>query len=205
MASESCIQPRFYVLQTDVVGSRYEVNADEVEPVNLGKGANCPACGKPVGLFPWLPPYRVKLELYGEELGDFIKASGNDFFVSERFAKHFQDEGLTGLQGFHSVEVIRARRMRKGPKALDVPRYLAVATCDSRAALDLKRSRVRYAEAPTCDECRYGHKDAIHGFSLEAGTWQGEDIFRPEACMAHWSFQNASGSSFRNTVSPTCG
>jgi hypothetical protein len=52
---------------------------------------------------------------YGEELGDFIEASGNDLLLSERFAQAFWEEGLTGLEGFHPVEVVRVRRARRLP------------------------------------------------------------------------------------------
>ncbi|HEX8440542.1 MAG TPA: hypothetical protein VF697_35965 [Archangium sp.] len=128
----------------------------------------------------WLPPYRVELVLHGEELGDFIKALGDDLLVSERFAQAFRDEGLTGLEGFHPVEVTRVCRKRRGPKPSHVPQYLAVTACFSHAAVDLGRSRIRYADdPPTCDECREATKNAIYGFTLETGTWQGEDVFRP--------------------------
>jgi hypothetical protein len=127
----------------------------------------------------WLPPYRVDLVLHGEELGDFIKVSGDDLLVSERFALAFRDEGLTGLDGFQPVEVLRVRRKRKGPKPSNIPRYLAVTASIGRTAVDLARSRIRYDEPPACEECRYMHKDAVLGFTLEVGTWSGEDIFRP--------------------------
>jgi hypothetical protein len=130
-------------------------------------------------MLPWLPPHRVELVLHSEELGDFIEASGYDFLVSERFAQAFRDEGLTGLNGFHPVEVTRVRRKRRGSKPVHVPRYLAVTACFGRAAVDLARSRIRYDAPPVCEECRSVNTDAIHGFTLEAGTWQGEDIFRP--------------------------
>ncbi|WNG21752.1 hypothetical protein F0U63_01215 [Cystobacter fuscus] len=35
------------------------------------------------------------------------------------------------------------------------------------------------AQPPTCEECRYTHFESIHGFTLEPGTWNGEDVFRP--------------------------
>ena len=115
-----------------------------------------------------------------EELGDFIETPGDDLLVSERFARAFQEEGLTGLEGFHTVEVVRVRRKRRGPKPSHVPHYLAVTACFSRAAVDLARSRIVYAdEPPTCEECREATKNAIYGFTLEPGTWQCEDIFRP--------------------------
>ncbi|WP_257459898.1 hypothetical protein [Archangium lipolyticum] len=128
----------------------------------------------------WLSPYRIELFLHGEELGDFIKAPGDDLLVSDRFARAFQEEGLTGLEGFHPVEVVRVRRKRRGSKPTHVPHYLAVTACFSRAAVHMALSRIRYAdEPPTCEECREATKNAIYGFSLEPGTWQGEDIFRP--------------------------
>ncbi|MFL5356818.1 hypothetical protein [Archangium sp.] len=128
----------------------------------------------------WLPPYRVELMLHGEGLGDFIDAPGDDLLVSERFAQAYREEGLTGLEGFHPVEVVRVRRKRRGPKPSQIPQYLAVTACFGRAAVDLARSRIRYAdESPSCDECREATKNAIHGFTLEPGTWRGEDIFRP--------------------------
>jgi hypothetical protein len=135
-------------------------------------------------LLKWLPPYRVELELHGEELGDFIKNSPYDLLISERFAEAFRAEGLTGLEGFHPVEVRRVRCMRKRPrKPLSVPRYSVVSTCFGRAAVDLVLNRVRCRKTPTCQECRSTGIDAIHGFALEPGTWGGEDIFRPRGLL----------------------
>jgi hypothetical protein len=180
MVSEPAPFPRFFVLEKEALWSRYDVDAEKTEPVNRAEGPACPGCGGPIGMMTWLPPYRVELVLHGEELGDFIEAPGYDLLVSERFARAFREEGLTGLEGFHPVEVTRVRRKRRGPKPSHVPQYLAVTACFSRAAVDLARSRIRYADAPpTCEECRSATKNAIHGFTLEPGTWQGEDVFRP--------------------------
>ncbi len=180
MASESSTSPRFFVLEEGELWSRYDVDVEKSEPVNREKGADCPRCGGPIGMMKWLPPYRVELVLHGEELGDFIKTPGDDLLVSKRFAQAFQTEGLTGLEGFHPVEVARFRRKKRGPKTSHLPQYLVVSACFGRAAVDLAHSRIRYADAiPTCEECRNATKNAIHGFTLEPGTWQGEDIFRP--------------------------
>jgi hypothetical protein len=127
----------------------------------------------------WLPPHRVELVLHGEELGDFMAVAGDDLLVSERMAQALRDEGLTGLEGFHPVEVTRVRRKRRGPTPSRVPLYFTVRPCLGRAAVDLSRSRIRYGKTPTCEECRSEGIDAIHGFTLEPGTWQGEDIFYP--------------------------
>jgi hypothetical protein len=160
--------------------SHYDAEVDKAEPLNRGEGVDCPRCGASIGLLQWLPPYRADLVLHGKEFGDFIKPTGDELVVSERFAQAFRDEGLTGLEGFHPLEVLRVRSKRRGPKPSSTPRYLVVRPCFGRAAVDLARSRIRDAQPPTCEECRsMQHFRSIHGFSLEPGTWQGEDIFRP--------------------------
>jgi len=180
MVSESAASPRFFVLEKGGLGSRHDVDVSKSEPVNRGDAALCPRCGGAIGMLQWLPPYRVELVLHGEELGDFMESSGDDLLVSERFAQAFREEGLTGLEGFHPVEVVRVRRKRRGPKPAHVPHYLAVTPCFSRAAVDMARSRIVYADdPPTCEECREATKHAIYGYTLEPGTWRGEDLFRP--------------------------
>ena len=179
MASEPPLLPRFFELEDDLWGP-HDTKFDTAEPDNKDDGPDCPLCGNPIGMLGWLPPYRVKLELYGQGLGDYVDGpGGNSFLISERFAETFRAEGLTGLLGFHPVEVLRVRRMRKGPKPTVIPRYFVVTPCYSRAAVDEARSRIRRVEPVTCPECRYSGLDSIHGYTLEPGTWQGEDVFRP--------------------------
>lgn len=170
--------PRFFCLAHDVHG-RYDTEFDAAEPANLEKAARCPACGGVTGMKKWLPPHRGELMLHGEGFGDFVKIPGDEALVSERFAEAFQAQGLTGLLGFHPVEVSRVRGKRGGSKLLSVPRYFLVSSGFGRAAVDLARSCIRYVEPVTCPECRYGGPEFIHGFALEPGTWQGEDVFQP--------------------------
>jgi hypothetical protein len=127
----------------------------------------------------WLPPYRVELELYGQGLGDFIEGPGYELLLSEQMVEAVRMEGLTGLLGFHPVEVVRVRRKRKGSKPSAVPRYFAVTACFGRGAVDNARSLFRRDEPVTCPECRNPGADTIHGFVLESGSWRGEDVFRP--------------------------
>jgi hypothetical protein len=180
MAFEASLSPCFFVLEDGILGSRFDTNIDTVEPVNLADAPRCVKCNDFIGMLTWLPPYRVKLELHGDELGDFIDGVGYELLVSERFVEAFRAEGLIGLDGFHPVEVVRVRRMTKrSRKPLTVPRYFVVWPCFGRAAVDLVLNRVRVSEPPTCTECRATGIDATHGFVLEPGTWAGEDIFRP--------------------------
>ncbi|WNG26411.1 hypothetical protein F0U62_22050 [Cystobacter fuscus] len=179
MGSEASTSSRFFVLEEGDVGSYYEVSFEKAEPVNRADAPRCQRCGDIIGLLSWLPPYRVKLELHGEELGDFIDGVGYELLVSERFVEAFRAEGLTGLEGFHPVEVVRVRRMKKKREPLTVLRYFVVWPCFGRAAVDLVLNRVRFSTPPTCTECRATGINATHGFVLEPGTWAGEDIFRP--------------------------
>ena len=94
-------------------------------------------------------------------------------------AEAFQSEGLSGLHGFHPAEVVRVRTKRKGAKAASVPSYFVVSPCFGRGAVDKRTSLFRHTRPVTCPECRSSGLDFIHGFTLEPGTWQGEDVFRP--------------------------
>jgi hypothetical protein len=173
------VSERFFVLEEGEPGSRYDTEVDTVEPINREDGARCPRCGVGMGMRTWLPPYRCDLVLHGEAWGDFLQGSGDDLLVSERFARAFQDEGLTGLDGFHPVEVRRVRGKRRSSTLSAPPPYLFTKACFGRGALDLTRGRLRFPAPPACPECLSVHLDTLHGFSLEPGTWRGEDIFRP--------------------------
>jgi hypothetical protein len=178
MASDLPPDPRFFVLKDDVWGP-CDTKFRDVKPVHRGEPPPCPKCGQTIGMLTWLPPYRAELELHGESPGDFVKGSGDEVLLSERMAASFRAEGLTGLLGFHPAEIVRVRGKRKGPKTGAAPRYCVVSPCFGRAAVDEARSHLRRTEPITCPECRYTGLDSIHGFALEPGTWQGEDLFRP--------------------------
>jgi hypothetical protein len=146
---------------------------------NVGDAPRCPRCGDVVGMRIWLPPHRGELTLHGQDFGDFVRGPGNSILLSERFADAFRAEGLTGLGDLHPVEVVRVRRKGKGPKPTTVPRYVSATPVLGSAAIDEARSHIRRSEPISCDYCRCTGIDANHGFTLEAGSWQGEDIFRP--------------------------
>ena len=177
MASEVPATPRFFVLGNDLHGP-HDTLFDRVAPENMGEAPECPRCHRALGALTWLPPYRVELELYGQQLGDFVIGPGAEVLLSERMAEAFQADGLTGLLGFHPAEVLRVRRKRKGPKSGDMPSYVVVSACFASATVDVARSRLRYDAPITCPECRSAGLDSVHGFALEPGSWKGEDVFR---------------------------
>ncbi|HYH95198.1 double-CXXCG motif protein [Hyalangium sp.] len=178
MASEVHPPTRFFVLKEDLSG-RYDTQLSKTQPVNTGDAARCPQCGGIIGMRTWLPPYRGEVELYGEAMGDFVEASGDDVLISERVAESFRAEGLTGLLGFHPVEILRVRKRHRRMELGVVPRYFVVTPCFGRGAVAEEHSRLRHTEPVTCPECRYTGLDSIHGFTMEADTWKGEDVFRP--------------------------
>ncbi|MDY7230158.1 hypothetical protein [Hyalangium rubrum] len=178
MASEVSLGSRFFVLDEDMRGP-HDTRFDKAAPVSRGDAPHCPRCGDPMGMLTWLPPYRVELELHGQSLGDFMEGPGYDRLISERMAEAFRADGLTGLLGFHPVEVVRVRRKHKRLHVGAVPRYVAVTACFGRGAVDEGRSHLRRNRPLSCPECRSPGVDTLHGFTLEPGTWQGEDVFRP--------------------------
>ncbi len=177
MGSDPHSTPRFFLLD-EATWSSHDMDCHKVDPVNRGDAPNCPSCGETIGMLTWRPPYRVELVLYGRDFGDFVTCSGYDLLVSERFAEAFRAEGLTGLEGFYPAEVVKVRKKRRGPKPSVVPHYFAVTACFAHAAVDLENSHIRYSDPITCSECLCSGVDAIHGFTLQPGTWRGEDIFR---------------------------
>lgn len=180
MASEveGAPTPRFFVLKDDVLGP-HDTQFRDVTPVNLGDAPLCPRCNSALGSRTWQPPYRVELEVHGQSLGDFVRGAGSSRLVSERMAEAFQTEGLTGLLGFHPVEVVRVRKKHRSKAPGAMPGYRVVnVSFFGTSVVDVGRSRLRYDKPVTCPECRSAGLESAHGFRLEPGTWQGEDVFR---------------------------
>jgi len=178
MASDAPLYPpRFFVVEKLTEG----VHDTEFSKLNreVGPALRCPHCGGFVSALTWQPPFQGELELHGKAFGDLIKCSGDDLLVSEHFAAAFTAEGLTGLNGFHPVEILRVRRRHRKTQQGAPPRYLAVTAAYGKPALDLGRSRLHTSAPVTCGWCRETGVDAIDGLALEEGTWSGEDVFRP--------------------------
>jgi hypothetical protein len=177
MDSENSPTRRFFVLQDEFSGND-DTRFDTVNP-NVGDAPRCPRCGNGRGARAWLPPYRAELQLHGKGYGDFVTGPGGDLLVSERFVDKAREEKLVGLSGFHPVEIVRVLRKRRGATTSSVPRYFFVVPAFAQAAVDEERSKLHRLRPYTCDECRLSGLDAIRGFSLEEGSWKGEDVFRP--------------------------
>ena len=168
---------QFYVLDHFPRGDA-ETCAEEEKGYNLGDALECPACGSAVSMLSWLPPFRVVLELYGKEFGDFaFMGASNDFLVSQRFREIYERHGLSGLTGFDPVEVIQVKSRKK--RRSEPPPYLRVGVNYGQTALDMTASGFEWLEPPTCPVCRTGNIIRWKRLVIEEGTWTGEDAFRP--------------------------
>ena len=177
MASEAHdASSRFFVLR-HAPGSSHDTSFETVGDDNLGDAPRCPRCGSFIGMRAWLPPFRGELKLHGEGFGDYVRGPGSGYLVSERFAEAFRAEGMTGVPFFQPVEVVRVRGRKRVPNASSPRPYFYITPVFGGAAVDESRSRIRRASPIVCDWCRETNVKTIHGFSLEEGSWRGEDVF----------------------------
>jgi len=138
----------------------------------------CPVCGDPVSMLRWLPPFRVILEVFGEEFGDFAFMGGSDdFLVSQRFREVYFQSGLTGLLGFDPVDVIRVESHGKGLSG--PPKYFCVRPHYGETELDLAASGFEWEDQPTCSRCFTADVVRWKRLVIKSSSWTGEDIFCP--------------------------
>jgi hypothetical protein len=127
----------------------------QADPLNLGEGLRCEACGRPIGMLSWEPPLRAEIETWGVRFGDLAFGPGDDFLVSERFKALWGQSALVGLHGFEPVEIVKLRhrgeRIKEPP-----PPYFRVRAKRSRVAVDYAQSGIQWIRPPTCDVCRIG-------------------------------------------------
>ena len=166
---------QFYVLDKFPRGPA-EARAELATGHVLGDAPRCSKCGRTVGMLEWLPPFRVEIQLFGTEFGDFaFGASSNVLLVSLRFKELYHRRGLKGLSGFEPVEVIKVKSRRK--KRPDPPPYFRAVVGRGRTAIDVAASGFEWLEPPTCMECRRAHIIRWQRIVIEKGTWTGDDIF----------------------------
>ncbi len=167
---------QFYALNKYPRGDA-DTCAAKPHDAELGDAELCPACGGPVSSLRWLPPFRVDLELYGKQFGDFAFLSGgNDFLVSQKFREVYFSLGLSGLTGFDLVDVRRVKG-RKRTKLVP-PAYFRVCPTRGEPAMDQVASGCEWIKPPTCPVCRSGVIMRWRRIVVEEGTWTGEDAFR---------------------------
>jgi hypothetical protein len=160
----------------------FATDAEFADGFKTGEAPRCEACGRFIGLRPWLPPYRVILETWGKEFGDLAIFHFCDFMlVSERFKELWVHAGLVGLSGFFPTEVVKVKRHRK--LIDDPPKYYKVDVIHNQSAIDYEASGyVWETQSPTCDVCRIaGGVIRWKGTVILKGTETDDDIFVPRA------------------------
>ena len=139
----------------------------QAEPHHTSSAPLCEACGNPIGLRQWEPPFRVELETWGLRFGDLAFGPADEFLVSERFKALWEEAQLVGLHGFQPVEIIKVRerggRVRRSP-----PAYFRVQVKRSAVAADQFRSGIQWMSPPTCNVCRVGTIRARERIVLES-------------------------------------
>lgn len=169
MASE--IGETFFVVVKGGLGNAYDTEFLKADGSAFGEAPRCEACGRPIGMRRWLPPFRVELKLHGSEWGDFAFFGPDEFLVSDRAAVAIRERKLVGLSGFEPVEVASVA----GGSVPPTYRHIEIAF--SGAAVDEANSALERGGEITCERCRSDGLDAIHGFTIERGSWTGEDVF----------------------------
>jgi hypothetical protein len=173
---------RFYLLRkadADTPTDRLAgTNALKEEGFATGEALRCPNCNRFLTMLRWLPPYRVKLETWGKEYGDFADV-GDEMIVSERFAQAFRATGLKGLSVFEAIEVLRVVHHR-GPPRQPLPRYFKATVTLSSTTVDQRASGYVWTdESKVCPVCLFDELKFLRRIVIKQDTWNGDDIFFP--------------------------
>jgi hypothetical protein len=172
--------PSFYVVLPAPPGTGHDTEFMKAEGTRYGAAPVCDVCGKPLASRAWLPPYRIELELRGEQWGDFAFFGSGELVLSEAAASIIRQSGLTGLSGLEPLEVVAIRG--EGPTP---PAYVRAEVARPRTFFDPARSTIvssdedleEEEEGGTCPGCRIRPVDAIGGFTVDSRTWAGHDLF----------------------------
>lgn len=170
----------FYVLRNPrEIGANSLAVTDYVPlgPVQHGDAPACEVCGSYLGSMPWLAPRLAELELWTGPYGDIAFGPYLELLVSEAFALAFCEAGLTGVESFDKVEIVRIKGRGVAKPEEGPPRYLCARPVFSQTKIALEASEVETKEPVVCDACRSGLILRYARVVVEEDTWPGEDIF----------------------------
>ena len=159
-----------------VVGSAAETAYEPIAPV-LGEAPRCPRCGLYVGMKAWLPPYRVRLRVLGDRVGDVAFGSGGDLLLSDAFVEAWRKAALQGLGDAVPVQI---ETIQPEHVAQRLSGFHHVAVQREDAAVDPEGSHIVRRGPLDCKLCEGpGLVEAILGFRIAEGSWNGADLFMP--------------------------
>jgi hypothetical protein len=145
---------------------------------NTGPALRCPVCNRFLSMLRWLPPYRIELETWGAEYGDFAEV-GEELIVSERFADAFQRSDLKGLGKFEEIEINKVtNRGAKLPQS--PPRYFKTEVTHSPTTVDQLASGYVWSDnSRICPCCLFDTLKRFARIVIKPESWNGDDIFFP--------------------------
>ena len=147
------------------------------EHSNFGSEApKCAECGRFTGMLPWLPPYRVELEAWGPEYGDYVRGLLPSFLISECLQSLIEENGVSEITSIDPVEVVSVQKHRRVKGV--IPQYYLATACHDGAMIDEAQSGFKRAGHPICPACRGG--DVVFRYRrliVQDKTWNGSDIF----------------------------
>jgi hypothetical protein len=173
---------KFYIIDTPTIdtteGLLGGMRALKAEGFSTGEAVRCPECNRFLTMLRWLPPYRVELERWGREYGDFASI-GQDMIVSERLVLAFQDSGLHGLSSFEPLEVVKViDHARRSTQPL--PRYFTATVTLSPTTVDQHASGYIWVDkSKVCPACLSDRLKRFARIVIKEETWNGDDIFYP--------------------------
>lgn len=167
---------KFWILEYTQQADRFTTHYVPCSPKKTTSAPRCKTCGQVIGARIWVPPYRVRVQLYGDEFGDFAFCGVTNILVSERFLTAYTNCGLKGFFGFEKVEVLGfVANHRKYLSQL--PTYYYVRSLDTQTMIDESASQVVRVEPPRCSDCRIGGIKKVEKIVIDEQTWTGEDVF----------------------------
>ncbi len=138
-----------------------------------GDSEKCPVCGRHASMLSWEAPRKIRLvgKRYPDRLVDYL---AKPLVVSQRFMEMYQQEKLTGISEFASIQVVN-------PTAHTPNYFLGHISFDQSVQFDLSRSVIEgQSQDWSCPLCNpWGlTKDRIHKLVLDTEHWDGQDIMR---------------------------
>ncbi|MCG3178151.1 MAG: hypothetical protein BIFFINMI_00474 [Phycisphaerae bacterium] len=170
----------FYVLRNPSTHDASKHAVMDYEPVgnsNFGDATRCPECGKPTNMLPWLPPYRVTLELWTNRYGDIGFGPYAELLLTGNVVEKFRQAGLRGLEVLGKAEIVRVKRRGGTRPEGELPSYFVAIPARSSTKIDLEASGAEFETPVTCGTCRGGLLLRHDRVVVDQATWRGEDIF----------------------------
>lgn len=170
MDSETAI----FVINYNPTGDSSEAYFDWPNSQPVGEAPQCSICGHYIGGLPLLPPYRFKVQLFGNKFPDMFVEIGDQILLSERLVEAFKNAGLQGLDGLNEVQIDKVKSRKKNPP--EPPKYFISNITRSETWLDRKASGLELEDGVDCNRC-FGGGGIAKFDRLKFMSVGGENLF----------------------------